>query len=54
MVLVKMYKVVLNVINGISSTEAVHGATLRLLRETIKDVRFIDDELLMLASCTEC
>lgn len=45
----KLYRIVLKVVNGISSKESIQHAVISLPTGTVKDMKYIDDEKLMVA-----
>ncbi|MCJ1379769.1 hypothetical protein MMC17_002872 [Xylographa soralifera] len=51
--LVMIHRVVLQVVNGISSTKAIERASIRLPAGVIKDIKFADDETMILAYIEE-
>ena len=52
--LVRIYKILLEIKNGISSTKSVEGAVIKTIGWEVRDVKFIDDNELMLAVSTKC
>ena len=52
--LVHIYKILLEIKNGISSTKSVEGAVIKTTGWEVRDVKFIDDNELMLAVSTKC
>ena len=50
---VTIHRVVIRVVNGISSTEAIERASIRLPGGSIKDVKFADDETMIVAYTEE-
>ena len=51
---VKVFKVNLKVENGMSSNQSVYCAHLKVPRGIIQDVKFVDDENVMLAIVDDC
>lgn len=51
---VPIYRLVLDIENGVSATEPVELATIRLPDGTVDDIKFVDDETLMLSITKEC
>lgn len=51
---VRIYRLVLNIENGVSATEPVELATIRLADGTVDDIKFVDDETLMLSISKDC
>ena len=52
--LVRVYKVLLEIENGMSTTTSVETASIRLAGFEVKDVKFVDDDEFMLATSDEC
>ena len=52
--LVHIYKILLEIKNGISSTQSVEGAVIKTAGWEVRDVKFVDDNELMLAVSTKC
>ena len=52
--LVRVYKIVLEIENGMSTTTSVEIASVRLAGFEVKDVKFIDDDEIVLATSDEC
>ena len=52
--LVRIYKVLLEIKNGMSSTKSVEGAVIKTAGWDVRDVKFVDDHDLMLAVSTKC
>ena len=51
--LVRVYRIVLEIENGMSTTRSVEIASVRLAGFDIKDVKFIDDDEFVLATSDE-
>ena len=51
---VKVFKVTLKVENGMSTTESVRFAYIHPSPGRVQDVKFVDDESIMLAVIGEC
>lgn len=51
---VRIYRLVLNIENGVSSTEPVELALVRVPDGTVDDIKFVDDEALMLSISKRC
>ena len=49
-----IYKILLGIKNGMSSTETVEGAVIRTDGWEVRDVKFVDDNELILAVSTKC
>jgi len=45
----RLYRIVLKIVNGISSKESIQHALISLPTGTVKDIKYIDDERLMVA-----
>ena len=54
MIAVKILKVNLKVENGMSSTQSVYCSHSKVSHGTIQDVKFVDDENMMLAIVDNC
>ena len=54
MLLVLVYRVVLEIISGISSTTMVECTSIVAPTEYVKDVKFVDDKSLVLALSKQC
>ena len=52
--LVRIYKILLEIKNGMSSTKSVEGAVIKTAGWDVRDVKFVDDYELMLAVSTKC
>lgn len=52
--LVHIYKIMLETQNGISSTKSVEGAMIETAGWEVRDVKFVDDDELVLAVSTKC
>ena len=50
----RIYKILLDIKNGISSTKSVEGAVIKTAGWQVRDVKFVDDNELMLAVSTNC
>ena len=50
----RIYRIVLGVKNGISSAKSVEGAVIKTAGWDVKDVKFVDDDELMLAVSAKC
>lgn len=50
----RIYKILLNIRNGMSSTKSVEGAVIKTAGWEVRDVKFVDDTELMLAVSTNC
>lgn len=53
LILVCIYRISIEVVNGMSSTRHVERASIRTTGYDIKDVKFVDDEELVLAACDQ-
>lgn len=53
-ILVRVYRIVLEIENGMSTTTSVEIASVRLAGFDVKDVKFIDDDEFVLATSDEC
>ena len=55
-VLVRIFKVFFKIENGMSSTQGVECALVKIPMpiESVRDVKFVDDEALMIALTTDC
>ena len=53
-ILVRIYKILLEIKNGMSSTKSVEGAVIKTAGWDVRDVKFVDDYELMLAMSTKC
>ncbi|KAL9064521.1 MAG: hypothetical protein Q9161_008828 [Pseudevernia consocians] len=51
---VRIYRIVLGVKNGMSSTKSVEGAVIKTAGWEVRDVKFVDDDELMLAVSAKC
>ena len=51
---VHIYRLVLNIENGVSATEPVELALIRVPQGTVDDIKFVDDEALMLSVTEKC
>jgi len=51
LIIVRIYRISIEVVNGMSSTRHVEHAFIRTAGYEIKDVKFIDDGELVLAAC---
>ena len=51
---VRIYRLVLNIEKGVSATEPVELALIRVPDGTVDDIKFVDDEALMLSISKEC
>ena len=49
-----IYKILLEIKNGISSTKSVEGAVIKTAGWEVRDVKFVDDKELVLAVSTKC
>ena len=49
-----IYKIPLEIKNGISSTKSVEDAVIKTAGWEVRDVKFVDDNELMLAVSTKC
>ena len=52
--LVHIYKILLDIKNGISSTKSVESAVIKTAGWEVRDVKFVDDNEFMLAVSTKC
>lgn len=52
--LVRIYKIVLGIKNGMSSTKTVEGAVIKTAGWEVRDVKFVDDDELVLAVSAKC
>lgn len=52
--LVRVYKILLEIQNGISSTKSVESAMIETAGWEVRDVKFVDDDELVLAVSTKC
>lgn len=52
--LVRIYRIVLEIKNGMSSTKSVEGAVIKTASWEFRDVKFVDDDELVLAVSAEC
>lgn len=52
--LVRIYRILLRIKNGMSSTKSVEGAVIKTAGWEIRDVKFVDDDELMLAVSAKC
>ena len=50
----RIYRIVLGVKNGMSSTKSVEGAVIKTAGWVVRDVKFVDDDELMLAVSAKC
>ena len=50
----RIYKILLEIKNGISSTKSVECAVIKTAGWQVRDVKFVDDNELMLAVSTKC
>lgn len=51
---VRIYRLVLNIENGVSATEPVELALVRVPDGIVDDISFVDDEALMMSISKEC
>ena len=51
--LVRVYRIVLEIENGMSTTTRVEAASVRLAGLDVKDVKFVDDDEFVLATSDE-
>ena len=51
---VKVYKITLEVKSGISSAAALECISIQCPHEEVKDVKFVDEDMLMVALCGNC
>lgn len=52
--LVRIYRIVLEIKNGMSSTKSVEGAVIKTASWEFRDVKFVDDDELVLAVSAKC
>ena len=52
--LVRIYRIVLGIKNGMSSTNSVEVAVIKTAGWEVKDVKFVDDDEMVLAVSTKC
>ena len=52
--LVRIYKILLAIKNGMSSTRSVEGAVIKTAGWQVRDVKFVDDDEMILAVSTSC
>lgn len=52
--LVRIYRIVLGIKNGMSSTKSVEIAVIRTASWEVKDVKFVDDDEIVLAVSAKC
>ena len=52
--LVHIYRVLMGIKNGVSSTKSVEGAVIKTAGWEVRDVRFVDDDEMMLAVSAKC
>lgn len=50
----RIYRVVLEIKNGMSSTKSVEGAEIKTAGWEVRDVKFVDDDELVLAVSAQC
>ena len=51
--LVRVYRIVLEIENGMSTTTSVEAASVRLAGLDVKDVKFVDDDEFVIATSDE-
>ena len=51
---VRIYKILLEIKNGMSSTKSVEAVVIETAGWEVRDVKFVDDDDLMLAVSTKC
>ena len=49
-----IYKILLEIKNGMSSTKSIEGAVIKTAGWEVRDVKFVDDDELVLAVSTKC
>ena len=52
--LVRIFRIVLEIENGMSSTKSVEVAVIKTAGWEVKDVKFVDDDEIMLAVSAKC
>ena len=52
--IVHIFKILLEISNGMSSTKSLESAVIKTAGWEVRDVKFIDDDELMLAVSTDC